>query len=174
MRCGGASFLKERDSVHEALDYVAASFKVVRHIEKRFIRKGYDKSLTGEMPASPMERGTPSAGLLALVLVVKVDDHLPLYRQSEISGREDVEISRATLADWVGQASLLLTPLIALIKAHAFAGARLHTEDASEPVLESGKRRTKAGRLWVYVHDGRDYQDQAPPAVAYVVPHRKG
>lgn len=42
-------------------------------------------------------------------------------------------------------------------------------------MLEPGKGRTKTGRLWVYVRDGRDYQDQAPPAVAYFFsPDRKG
>lgn len=43
------------------------------------------------------------------------------------------------------------------------------------PVLEPGKGRTKTGRLWVYVRDGRDYQDQTPPAVAHFFsPDRKG
>lgn len=173
--CGGSNFLKAPDSVHEVLDYVPASFKVVRHIEKRFICKGCDKALSGEMPSLPIQRGKPGAGLLAHVLVSKFDDHLPLYRQSEIYAREGVEISRSTLADWVGQASHLLTPLVDLIKAHVFTGCRLHSDDTPVPVLEPGKGRTKTGRLWVYVRDGRDYQEQTPPAVAYFFsPDRKG
>jgi transposase len=51
--------------------------------------------------------------LLAHVLVSKYCDHLPLYRQSEIYGRQDVELERSTLADWVGGSAQLLEPLVA-------------------------------------------------------------
>ena len=173
--CGGTSFLKAPDTVHEALDYVPASFKVVRHIEKRLICKGCDTNLSGTMPALPIERGKPGAGLLAHVLVAKFDDHLPLYRQSEIYAREGVDISRSTLADWVGKASNLLSPLVDLIKAHVLTGNRLHGDDTPVPVLEPGKGRTKTGRLWVYVRDGKPYGDTSPAAVAYYYsPDRKG
>ena len=173
--CGGSAFLKAPDSVHEVLDYVPASFKVVRHIEKRLICKGCDKTVTGEMPSLPITRGKAGAGLLAHVLVAKFDDHLPLYRQSEIYAREGVDISRSTLADWVGQASQLLTPLVDQIKAHVFSGDRIHSDDTPVSVLEPGKGSTKTGRLWVYVRDGRGYQDHTPPAVAYAFsPDRKG
>ena len=57
------------------------------------------------MPSRPIERGRPGAGLLAQVLVAKYDDHLPLYRQSEIYAREGVELERSTLADWVGRSA---------------------------------------------------------------------
>ncbi len=93
-----ASALAQR-IIEDILDYVPASFKVVRHIEKRFICKGCDKTLSGDMPAVPIERGKPGVGLLAHVLVSKFDDHLPLYRQSEIYSRDGVEISRLTRAD---------------------------------------------------------------------------
>ena len=43
---------------------------------------------------------------------MKFADHLPLYRQSEIYARQGVEISRSTLAGWVGAASDLLGPLV--------------------------------------------------------------
>ena len=173
--CGGTSFLKAPDGVHEVLDYVPASFKVVRHIEKRFVCKDCDAPVHGTMPSLPIERGKPGAGLVAHVLVAKFDDHLPLYRQSEIYAREGVDISRSTLADWVGQASHQLTPLVDLIKAHVFAADRLHGDDTPVPVLEPGKGRTKTGRLWVYVRDGKPYGDTSPHAVAYYYsPDRKG
>jgi transposase len=63
-------------------------------------------------PSRPIARGLAGAGLLAHVLVSKFVDHLPLYRQSEIYAREGVDLERSTLADWVGQSSQLLRPLI--------------------------------------------------------------
>jgi transposase len=34
-------------------------------------------------------------------LVAKYADHLPLYRQAQIYGRQGVNLDRSTLADWV-------------------------------------------------------------------------
>jgi len=51
---------------------------------------------------------------------------------------------------------------------------RLHGDDTPVPVLEPGRGRTKIGRLWAYVRDGRSYADQTPPAVCYFYsPDRK-
>ncbi len=42
-------------------------------------------------------------------------------------------------------------------------------------MLDPGRGRTKEGRLWVYVRDGRPWKDQTAPAAAYFYsPDRKG
>lgn len=64
------------------------------------------------MPSLPIERGKPGPGLVAHVLIAKYCDHLPLYRQSEIYDREGIDLSRSTMADWIGKASALLEPLL--------------------------------------------------------------
>ena len=56
--------------------------------------------------------GWPGPGLLAHVLVAKYADHLPLYRQAQIYARQGIELERSTLADWVGDCSRLLAPLV--------------------------------------------------------------
>ena len=62
-------------------------------------------------------------GLLALVLVAKFADHLPLYRQTVIYAREGVDLDRALLASWVGAASALLRPLVDAIRPHVLAAS---------------------------------------------------
>ena len=153
--------------ISEVLDYVPASFRVMRHVQRRIVCKGCDTEIKAAMPSPPIERGKPGAGLVAHVLVAKYCDHLPLYRQSEIYAREGVDLSRSTMADWVGRASGLLAPLVDTLRAHVFAGDRLHGDDTPVPVLEPGKGKTKSGRLWAYVRDGRPWADELPPAVAY-------
>ena len=54
------------------------------------------------MPAQVIDKGIPTAGLLAQVLVAKYADHQPLYRQEGIFERAGVAIPRSTLAQWVG------------------------------------------------------------------------
>ncbi|HME86510.1 MAG: IS66 family transposase [Methylocella sp.] len=173
--CGGRDFLKAGSVVSEVLDYVPASFRVVRHVRRKMVCKGCDTEIKAAMPSSPIERGKPGPGLLAHVLVSKYCDHLPLYRQSEIYAREGVELSRSTMADWVGQANALLAPLVEALRAHVFAGNRLHGDDTPVPVLDPGRGKTKEGRLWTYVRDGRPWADDTAPAVAYFYsPDRKG
>ena len=163
--CGGSDFIRAGESVSEVLDYVPASFRVVRHIQPRFTCKGCDTQVKAEMPSLPIERGKPGPGLVAHVLVAKYCDHLPLYRQSEIYAREGVDLSRSTMADWIGKASALLEPLLVKLRGHVFAGHRLHGDDTPVPVLEPGKGKTRTGRLWTYVRDGRPHGDTTPPAV---------
>ena len=192
--CGGSHFLKAGEDVTEVLDYVPASFRVIRHVRPRFICKGCDVTVQAELPSLPIARGKPGAGLVAHVLTAKFCDHLPLYRQSKIYAREGVELSRSTMADWVGRSAALLQPLVEALRAHVLSpnheGGRLHGDDTPVPVLEPHRGKTKqearrtagpigkgikTGRLWTYVRDGRPYGDDTPPAVAYFYsPDRKG
>jgi hypothetical protein len=149
--------------------------KIVRHVEKRLVCRGCDTEVSGEMPTLPIERGKPGPGLLAHIVVAKFDDHIPLYRLSEMYERIGVDISRSVMADWLGRVSVLITPLILMIKAYIAASDRIHTDDTPVDVLDRGKGKTKTGRLWVYVFDGSGYQDPGSRAVAYYYsPDRKG
>jgi transposase len=108
-------------------------------------------------PALPIERGRPGPGLLAHVLISKYSDHLPLYRQSDIYARDGVELSRSTLAGWVGRAAFELRPLVAAIAAHVLAAGKIHGDDTPVPVLAPGTGKTATGRLWAYVRDDRPW-----------------
>ena len=72
------------------------------------------------------------------------------YRQVEIYARDGAALDRSTMADWVGQVSWLLQPLVDHIRDHILAAAKIHTDDTPLPVLAPGTGRTKTGRLWVY------------------------
>ena len=98
--CGGTSFLKAPDRVVQLLEHVPASVKIVGHSEKRTICKECDTTVSGEMPTLPIEGGKPGRGLLAHIMIAKFDDHIPLYRLSEINDRLGIDISRSVMADW--------------------------------------------------------------------------
>ncbi len=127
------------------------------------------------MPSLPVERGRPGPGLLAHVLIAKYADHLPLYRQSGIYAREGVDLERSTLAGWVGRSAALPEPLVAAQRRHVMVSDVIHGDDTPAPVLAPGFGKTKTGRLWAHVRDGRPYSDNRPPAAAYFYsPDRKG
>jgi hypothetical protein len=100
-----------------------------------------------------------------MVLEAKFGQHLPLNWQSESYARKGVELSVSTLADWVGTADAVLSPLHALIEAHVLGAERLHGDDATVPLLARGK--TVAARLWTYVRDDRPFAGPAPPAAVF-------
>ncbi len=172
--CGGQ--LKQiGEDVSEMLEYVPARFKVIRHVRPKLACNCCDCILQAAAPSRPIVRGLAGAGLLAHVLVSKYADHLPLYRQAQIYAREGVELDRATLADWVGQSSKLLQPLIDAIQRHVLAGNKVHGDDTPVPVLAPGNGKTKTGRLWTYVRDDRPCGSETPPAVWFAYsPDRKG
>ena len=172
--CGGA-WRQIGEDVSEMLEYVPASFRVVRHVRPKYACSCCDCMAQAAAPSRPLERSFAGPGLLAHVLVSKFADHLPLYRQSQIYEREQVDLSDSTLADWVGGCSRLLQPLVDVLRQHVFGGEKLHADDTPVPVLAPGKGRTKTGRLWTYVRDGRPCGDLTPPAVWFAyTPDRKG
>ena len=171
----GSQLRQFGEDVSEQLEYIPDSFKVIRHVRPKFTCTGCDRVVEAPAPSRPIERGLAGPGLLAHVIVSKFADHLPLYRQSEIYARQGVEISRSTLAGWVGAASDLLSPLVDAIQKHVLAGRKLHADDTPMPVLSPGSGKTKTGRLWTYVRDDRPAGEQVAPAVWFAYSEdRKG
>src|SRR5246500_1345810 len=143
--CGGG-LSKLGEDVSEMLEYVPASFKVIRHVRPQLCCTKCDVIHEAPAPSRPIERGLAGPGLLAHVLVAKYADHLPLYRQSEIYAREGVDLDRSTLADWVGASSQLLAPLVDQVRKHVLAATKLHADDTPVPVLAPGMGKTKTAR----------------------------
>jgi transposase len=164
--CGGATRTLGEDRC-EILEYVPGHFRVIEHVRPKASCRACEKVRQAPPPALPIERGRPGPGLLAHVLVAKYCDHLPLYRQSEIYARDGVELSRSTLAGWVGRAAFELQPVVEAVEAHVLAGANVHGDDTPVPVLAPGTGKTATGRLWAYVRDERPFASQEPPAVFY-------
>ena len=150
--CVGA-LRKLDEDVAEQLEFVPASFRVIRHVRPKLACTCCGTIVQAPAPSRPIARGIAGLGLLAHILVAKFADHLPLYRQSVIYAREGVELERALLANWVGAASALLRPLVDVIRRHVLVGAKLQADDTPIPVLALGNGKTKTARLWNY---GRD------------------
>jgi transposase len=163
------------EDVSEVLEFVRASFRVIRHVRTKLSCIKCDCIVQAQAPSRPIARGMGGPGLLAHVLASKYCDHLPLYRQSQIYARQGVELERSTLADWVGGCSRLLEPLVEALRRYVISAGKLHADDTPVPVLAPGNGKTKTGRLWTYVRDDRPAGDTAAPAVWFVYsPDRKG
>src|SRR5690606_19946172 len=139
--CGG-DLRPLGEDVSEVLDYVPGRFRVIRHVRRKLSCGKCEKIVQAAAASRPIAKGLAGPGLLAHVLVSKYCDHLPLNRQSDIYAREGVSLSRSTLADWVGESSALLKPLVEALKAHVLGGNKLHADDTPVPVLCPGRGTT--------------------------------
>ncbi len=171
----GSPLRRLGEDICEVLDFVPGYFQVMRHVRPKLSCRQCARVVQAPAPSRPIERGLAGAGLLAQVIVAKYADHTPLYRQQGIYRRAGVELERATLAQWVGQAAKLLAPLAGAVARHVLAAQKVHTDDTPVPVLDPGRGRTKTGRMWTYVRDDRPAASRAPPAVWYCYsPDRQG
>ncbi len=173
--CGGSEFRKIADDISETLEYVPSSFKVIRHIRPRCACIACEKIVQAYAPSKAIDKGKAGPGLLAHILVQKYCNHLPIYRQHQMYLREGIEIAKSTMTGWAGECVKLLQPLIIKLQQAIFSSSYLHGDDTPVRVLAPGLGKTRTGRIWVYVRDGRPYGDEAPPAVCYFYsPDRKG
>lgn len=163
--CCGGKLSKLGEDVTETLEVVPRQWKVIQTVRERFSCRSCETITQPPAPFHPIARGRAGPNLLAMILEAKFGQHLPLNRQSESYGREGVELSVSTIADWIGSCTAMLAPLVTLIDAHVLAAERLHGDDTTVPLLARGK--TVTARLWTYVRDDRPFTGPAPPAVMF-------
>ncbi len=163
--CGcGKPLKKIGEEIFEQLEKIPEQLYVIQHVRFKYASCNNDsKIITATMPRQPIDKAIAGPGLLASTIIKKYDDHLPLYRQSEIWGREKIDIPRSTLCDWLHACSMQLKPLIDEMKKYVLSSPKIHTDDTPVPVLEPGRKKTKTGRLWIYLGGG----NKAPPCAVY-------
>ncbi len=171
--CGGALH-DIGESVSEMLDWIPAQLRVVRIMRPKYACRTCGTVRQAPAPERPIAGGLATPALLAQVLVSKYCDHTPLYRQSQIFARHGVDLSRSTLAGWVGGACWWLEALHEKLCKNVFSSDYLFADDTPVPVLDPGRGKTKTGRLWVYAREQRGWNGPAPPAAVYLfAPDRK-
>lgn len=153
----GCAMQRIGEDVSEKLDYTPGSFTVERHVRGKWACAQCRTLVQAAVPAAVIDKGIPTAGLLAQVLVAKHADHLPLYRQEAIFGRAGLAIARSTLAAWTGQCGARLQPLVDALKSQLLRCQVLHADETPVAMLAPGKGRTHRAYLWAYAaaaHEG--------------------
>ena len=146
----GQAFKRIGEELSEQLDCVPAQFFVLRHIRGKYACACCQTIQAAPMPAQMIDKGIPAAGLLAQVAIAKVDDHLPLYRQTEIYARSGVHIPRSSMAQWLGICGVRLAPLAAALKDFILSHGVLHADETPVALLAPGRGKTKKAFVWVY------------------------
>lgn len=165
--CCGEVRCRIGQEISEQLEYLPASFQVLRHIRHKYAcakcdSEGYNPNITSaRKPAQPIDRGLPGPGLLAYAITSKLGDHLPLYRLERIFERQQVHVARSTLCAWLAAAGELVRPLVELLAERVRRSRVIHTDDTTVPIQAPGTGKCRTGRIWTYIGDARN------PYVAY-------
>ena len=146
----GCTLKRIGEDVSEKLDYTPGLFTVERHIRGKWACAQCQTLTQAAVPAQVIDKGIPTAGLLAQVLVAKYADHLPLYRQGDIFARAGLGIPRSTLGAWVGQCGVQLQPLVEALRQELLGHRVLHADETPVAMLKPGNKKTHRAYLWAY------------------------
>ncbi|MFI5302318.1 MAG: IS66 family transposase [Polyangiales bacterium] len=111
--------------------------------------------VTAEGTPKPIDRGRPGAGLLAQIVISKLDDSSPLYRQTKIYERSGIRLAPSTIGDWFARTADILEPLADLARQLALGTCYLLSlDDTGMPVLDRDHPKgIKRGHVWTYIGD---------------------
>lgn len=143
------------ETVRERLDYTPSAIFVREIARPTYACRACEQAArdpqfaAADVPPEPVPRSGVGAGLLAHVIVSKVVDHLPLYRQEAILARHGWPVSRTRLCDLLADAAAVLDPVYRAMAARLKGSFAIHADET--PVTLLRPRRT--AYAWLYLGD---------------------
>lgn len=139
------------DEVTEVLEVKAAEFYVKRYVRHKYVRKENEGIAIGKLPNRAIEKGIPGASVLAMLIISKFIDHLPIYRQLAIFRRAGIILHYNTVLDWTNNGLDLLEPIYDHLRRKILSSHYLQADETGMKVLDSEKNgSTHQGYLWAY------------------------
>ena len=161
--CGG-ELVKIGEDITEQLDVEPARFFVHRHIRPQYACRPCETVSAAPIPAAVIDGGMAAVGLYVWVIIAKYLDHLPLYRLEQIAARDQVILSRSTMAAWVGRIGVALQPLADRLAELLLKRRVLHADETPVAQLDPGRGKTKRAYLWAY---RSNVLETGPPIVVF-------
>ena len=146
----GCDLVKIGEDVSEQLDVEPARFFVHRHIRPQYACRACETVSAAPIPPAVIDGGLAATGLYVWVLIGKYLDHLPLYRLEQMAARDQVMLSRSTMAQWVGRVGVALQPLADRLAQLLLKRPVLHADETPVAQLDPGKGKTHRAYLWAY------------------------
>ncbi len=162
-KCGGTLRLIGKKFVKSEIIYIPAQVKLLKYFACTYAcdqcekKTGFANIVGTVAPPSLMKHSLASPSSVAEVMTKKYVDGVPLTRQEKIWKREGIELSSATLANWVIQTSQnWLKPLYRRLKHALLESTVIHADETVVQVLkEDGKKASSQSRMWVYASPER-------------------
>ena len=110
----GLPLVKIGEEITYKLSHTPGSYFIKEFIRFKYANPNREEQgvFCADLPSTIFPKCRADDSVLADILVKKFADHLPLYRISEIMGRDNIGISRKLLSQWVMHCGAALTPSI--------------------------------------------------------------
>ena len=139
------------EEVSEILECEPGKLFVRKIIRPKYAKENNEGVIIADLPSSPIEKGRAGASILALIIIYKYVDHLPLYRQIEMFKRMGIDIPSSTMSDWVKTAAELIAPLYEKLVEKILGSNYLQVDETRIQVLDRDKqKKTHRGWYWTY------------------------
>lgn len=179
--CGHALHEAGEDK-SEQLEIIPAQIKVIEHVQVKYACRACENGIiSAPKPAQPIPRSFASASLLAYIIVAKFMDSLPLYRQETIFKRLNIDLSRATLSNWMLKVAELLTPFYDRLHELLILQKILQADETTLNVIQDGRETKSKSYMWLYLSGGHEsehpivlYEYQATRAGAHAANFLQG
>ncbi|XP_014680252.1 PREDICTED: uncharacterized protein y4jD-like [Priapulus caudatus] len=135
----------------EQLEIIPAQVYVIEHVQVKYACRGCEEGFkTAPKPAQPIPKSFATPGLLAYIIISKFLDSLPLYRQEAIFKRYNIELSRATMSNWVLTIAELLKPYYDRLKHHLITQTFIQADETTLTVVQDGRENGTKSYMWLY------------------------
>ncbi len=155
--CGTAFVPVGEEFIRTEIEFIPAKVRAIDYYRETFECRTCRKNGEPYMEKSPMpypviQHSMASPSTVAWVMHQKFVNALPLYRQEKEWQALDVNLSRATMANWILAASRdWLMPLVALMHQKLLQEKHLHADETTVQVMnEDGRKNTTDSYMWVY------------------------
>lgn len=139
------------EEVTEVLELIPAEFYVKRYVRRKYARQGGNGVAIGQLPDRVIDKGIPSEGVIAQMMMDKYVFGLPLHRQIDKYRRLGVNIPASTASDWMIKGWRHLVPLWELLKLLVLQQKYLQADETPLKVLDRDhKKGIHQGYVWVY------------------------
>lgn len=138
------------DEVYRKLELIPAVFEVHEH--HIAVYKGKNgKILKADHPKEMLDGSIATPSLVASVINSKYTNAIPLYRQEQEFARNDVNLSRQTMANWViTTAERYLSLVYDRMKEAILKSPVLHADETPVMVTKDGREGMHRNYMWVY------------------------
>src|SRR5690606_36381678 len=127
------------DEVTEVLEVKAAEFYVERYVRRKYVRKEGEGIAIAKLPGRAIEKGIPGASVLAMLIIGKFVDHLPIYRQIAIFKRAGIVLHYNTVVDWTNNGVDILEPIYDHLRRKILTSQYLQADETGMKVPDSEK-----------------------------------
>lgn len=169
-RAVGGTWVRIGEEVCEKLDYTPSSLFVRRTVRPKYVVRVAGKPDEMRVDALPLEalpRSKAAPGLVADVVVSKLVDHLPLYRQQKRHARQGLHLSRSTLCGWLAETAEVLAPLYTVLKARVLAARVVHTYAGYDELFRRSKGTVVEVGCWAHARRKFVEAEKTSPALAH-------